>query len=288
MLWYNINDMEVNMYPLLVVNDLPSIGKVALSSIVPITTSLGIETSSLPTVILSSHTGFKDFYKKDLTVEMCEILNHFENLNLSFDTILTGYFYNETQLQYFIDHMPVHNRLVVDPVFADYGRRYSGFSVEYAETMLKLCRKAQLILPNLTEACLLADVPYLESYNQDDIEKLLQKLRNLGCNDILITGIEFNNEIGIMFYINNEIGYTSYPKINTHFYGSGDILAGLISALTMKGYSIKKSISLSLNFLNHCLLDTLKLNRDIKYGIAFEKNLKLLQELNGELYEKHK
>lgn len=270
------------MRNLLVVNDLPSVGKVALSAIFPITSSLGVETNILPTVLLSSHTGFDSFYKKNLTLEMIEILRQFQNMKLSFNTILTGYFYDENQINLFLEHIPQYERLIVDPIFADNGKLYRGFNQTYPKRMLELCKKADIIIPNLSEACFLADIPYLKSYTYQDITNLLYQLRNLGCSDILITGIEFDNEIGIMFYINNEIGYISYPKINFNFFGSGDILAALITALTIKSHSIKDSIQISLKFLNQCLIDTINSNQDIKYGILFEKNLNIL---HGGLYE---
>lgn len=260
---------------LLLVNDLSCVGKVALSLAQPIISALQVEAFSLPTVLLSTHTAFEAPFIKPLNDEIRRILTHFSQLDLTFDATLTGYFGNEDQIEQFLTHYPNTKRLIVDPIMADHGKLYRHFSHSFPEKMCALAKHADLLLPNLTEACLLANVPYLESYTQQDIEQLLIILAHkLNIKTIIVTGIVFQQaHIGAMLYEKGRCTYYATTAIPQNFFGTGDLFSALISAFYVHHIPFSKSIPFTLQFIVDCLHDTLTLQRDKKMGILFENQL---------------
>ncbi|MBF0779843.1 MULTISPECIES: pyridoxamine kinase [unclassified Granulicatella] len=273
---------------LLLINDLSGFGKVAISASLPLLSSCQIETSLLPSVLLSTHTAFPNPYRCTLQHDMSAILKHWETLNLSFDAILTGYFNDDAQIDYLLSHLPKHQLLIVDPVMADNGHLYRGFSNEYPMHMARLCQKADIIMPNLTEACLLANRNYLSTYTYEDIQHLLETLHTqLHVDTIIITGISFDKQsIGAMFLHQGECHYCSSSYIPHHFFGSGDMFSALIAAFTLHHIPLPQGVQMALDFIVACLHDTCASNREITHGIIFEKQLHQLHHLiKGNYYD---
>jgi pyridoxine kinase len=78
----------------------------------------------------------------------------------------------------------------------DNGALYAGFTPEYVEKMRGLCREADYILPNVTEACYLANVPY--PLNTQNAREAFQKLQTL-CSRPIITGITDENGVSVCY-----------------------------------------------------------------------------------------
>ena len=153
------------------IQDISCFGKCSLTVALPIISAMGIETAVIPTAVLSTHTGgFKGYTFRDLTGDIPQIASHWEKLGLSFDAIYTGYLGSPDQVQivsdFFDSFGKEDNFIVVDPVMGDAGKLYAGFTDELVCGMRKLCAKADYIIPNMTEAALLLDIPYDE--NTDD------------------------------------------------------------------------------------------------------------------------
>ena len=181
------------MKKILIANDLPGIGKVALAPAIPIFACCQIETMLLPTVLLSSHTGgFKNIAIAEQTAFMKQSLKQWQELDLKPDAVLTGYFRNSEQIELVVDtigKLPASTQVFVDPIMADNGKLYSGFTAEHVEAMRKLIQKADVIYPNITEACLLTDTPYPSGkITMDFTRELAKKLAELGPEYIIITG----------------------------------------------------------------------------------------------------
>lgn len=262
------------MKHLLLVNDLSCVGKVAISAVLPIFNTLGIEASPVPTTVLSTHTGFSNPHRIVFLNDLIHILSHIKQLPISFDAILTGYLGHKKQVDILLEHLPKTPLLIVDPVMADQGKLYSHFDHDFVYHMKRLCQQANVIIPNLTEACLLTDTPYLTQYTSQDIETLLNKLQQLGPQTVIITSVSYDtNQIGIAYKSYDTTGYYALPKLDATFMGSGDLLASLITSHFLNGKSISLSIQLAVDFLQHCFQDTLSAGRDPKYGILFEKQL---------------
>ena len=272
------------MKKILIANDLPGIGKVALAPAIPIFACCQIETMLLPTVLLSSHTGgFKNIAIADQTEFMRHSLYQWENLELQPDAVLTGYFRNSEQIELMVDtieKLPASTKLFVDPIMADNGKLYSGFKQEHVESMRKLIQKADVIYPNITEACLLTDTPYpTGKITMDFTRELAKKLAALGPEYIIITGCPDSEELtGVQLYTKETDAFfdfykTKYPH---HFYGTGDTLAALATACILQGMSIEDALSFTLKFIDEVLQLSNQQPEQIPYGLPIEKKLGML------------
>ena len=168
------------MKRIITIQDISCVGKCSLTVALPIISAAGVEAGILPTAVLSTHTQFSSFTFCDLTPEIEKISTAFEQQSLYFDAIYTGYLGSFEQLALVSDLFD-RNRaencaIVVDPVMADNGKLYKGFTPEFAKEMAKLCGKADLIIPNLTEASFMLGVPYNPNSDEQYIRDMLVKL----------------------------------------------------------------------------------------------------------------
>ena len=177
---------------ILCINDISSMGKCSLTIALPIISSLGIEAVVLPTALLSAHTVFKGYTFKDTTEEMRNTLNHFDSLGEKFDCIYTGYLGSKDQVKIVLDFIKGHKEslIITDPVMGDNGRLYSGFEKDYPEYMLELCNVSDIVIPNLTEACLLTNTPFVESPTESHLERIAGTL-----SGFLTMGKDFEESI---------------------------------------------------------------------------------------------
>ena len=183
------------MKRVLSIQDISCIGKCSLTVALPIISAMGIETSILPTSILSTHTMFNDFTFRDLTDDMEPIKKHWQKEGFSFDAIYTGYLGSEKQITLVKDYFKTFGNtckyIIVDPAMADNGKLYSGFDKDFPLKMAKLCKYADVILPNISEAAFMTGMPYPgENASNECIKDLLLSLAKLGSKIIVITGVE--------------------------------------------------------------------------------------------------
>lgn len=264
---------------LLVANDLPGLGKVALASSLPLMAACQVETAILPTVLLSSHTGgFKQLRIDDYTVGMTGFLEQWQNLGIAFDGLVTGYLKNSQQIDLILEFANAKQLpLFVDPIMGDKGCFYQGFDQGHANHMRRLCQNADVIIPNLTEAAFLTKTAYLEKdYQSSQVERLLKKLAALGPSYIVLTGVTFEaDKIGLAIYdrTKDKVVYLMAKHYPQHFYGTGDILTAILSSAYFRGISLEKSGRLALDFLNEVMMTTQALERDLRYGLCYEPHL---------------
>lgn len=272
------------MKKILIANDLPGIGKVALAPAIPIFACCQIETMLLPTVLLSSHTGgFKNIAIADQTEFIRQSLFQWENLELKPDAVLTGYFRNLEQIELMVDtieKLPESTKIFVDPIMADNGKLYSGFTQEHVEAMRELIQHADVIYPNITEACLLTDTPYpTGKITMDFTRELAKQLAELGPEYIIITGCPDSKELtGVQLYTKETDSFfdfykTKYPH---HFYGTGDTLAALATACILKEMSVEDALSFTLKFIDEVLQLSSQQPEQIPFGLPIEKKLGML------------
>lgn len=272
------------MKKILIANDLPGIGKVALAPAIPIFACCQIETILLPTVLLSSHTGgFKNIAIADQTEFMRQSLYQWENLELKPDAVLTGYFRNTEQIELMVDtieKLPASTKLFIDPIMADNGTLYSGFTQKHVAEMRKLIQHAHVIYPNITEACLLTDTPYPSGkITMDFTRKLAKKLAELGPASIIITGCPDSEELtGVQLYTKEtDVFFDFYKtKYSHHFYGTGDTLAALATACILQEMSVEDALSFTLTFIDEVLQLSSQQPEKIPFGLPIEKKLGML------------
>ena len=254
-------------------------GKCSLSEALPLISSLGISLSVLPTILLSTHTGgFGKPQKLETTDFLTNAIEHFKKENLCFDGIYTGYFGDLEQIVNFtneIDAIKAEKSLVlVDPVLGDNGKLFSGITNDFAKEMLNLCKKADIITPNLTEAFLLCGEEYDEDANTDKIISLAVKLYNITKAKVIITGIERGKKIGALVFDSENCCEIYSKKISQNFHGTGDIFASLVFGLILKGVPIKKAVKKASAFIGKAIKKTINDNIPERNGLNFEKLLK--------------
>ena len=261
------------------IQDISCVGKCSLTVALPIISAAGVEAGVLPTAVLSTHTAFSKFTFCDLTDEIQKISDTFVDLDIDFDAVYTGYLGSFEQLKLvgdFIDRFKSKAKVVIDPVMADNGALYKGFTPQFAESMAKLCGKADLIIPNLTEASFMLGIPYNPDYDEEYIRSVLKQLTGLGCRTAALTGIGFkDDEIGVYCYDSERDEYYHYfnEKLPAAFHGTGDIYASATVGAMMRGFSVPEALSIAVDFTLACMKKTLADPDHRFYGVNFEEAL---------------
>lgn len=266
------------MKRIMTIQDISCVGKCSLTVALPIISAAGVEAGVLPTAVLSTHTAFPSFTFCDLTDEIEKISDTFERLNIDFDAIYTGYLGSHRQLGLVSDFLDRHKGgvVVIDPVMADNGRLYTGFTPEFAASMAALCAKADLIIPNITEASFMLGVPYNPDYDEEYVRDILKKLCGLGCKCAALTGISLQEDrIGVYSYNSDTDTYFSYfnEKLPAAFHGTGDVYASATLGAMMRGFTTEESLAIAVDFTLLAMKKTLEDENHRFYGVNFEQAL---------------
>ncbi len=269
------------MKRIITVQDISCVGKCSLTVALPVISAMGVEACVLPTAVLSTHTAFKGFTFRDLTGDLPAITRHWQEEKINFDAIYTGYLGSLEQInlmhQLIKDFGAGSTRVIVDPCMADNGSLYSGFTPEFAKAMAGLCAKADVIVPNLTEASFLLGQPYVASgYNKDYIEELVKKLAGLGARRVVLKGISFDEKkIGIASYDSDsqKINWYFHEKMPQNFHGTGDIFASVLTGALVRDFSLDKACRLAADFVVESIRATLSHKDYNWYGVDFETAL---------------
>ncbi len=276
------------MKRIITMQDISCIGKCSLTVALPILSAMGIETAILPTAILSTHTMFKGFTFHDLTNEIQPILDHWKKEQFHFDAIYTGYLGSFEQLNIaknMIAQKDKNSIVLIDPCMADSGKLYTGFTNEFVQGMKEYCSNANIICPNITEACLLLGHPYHENYTEQEIQQMLKELCMLGSDIAILTGISFDKEtIGAYAYDASQNAYHFYKtkKEPVSFHGTGDIWASTLTGALVNGKTIKTAIMIACEYVRESIHLTLQEENHNIYGTNFEQAIPYLIQLLGE------
>lgn len=291
------------MKRVLTVQDISCVGKCSLTAAIPVISAMGIEVCPLPTAILSNHTAFSSFSFLDLTDKIPEILNEWKKQGFHFDAIYTGYLGSIKQIDLvhkILDEFAQNDTLVViDPCMADNGKLYTGFSQDFVQQMAKLCGRANVILPNMTEACFLVNQDYdIFTHTNESITKLMEKLLSLGANHVVLKGVDFSSDkIGVAYYsqknnndsrnligksmIENSIDDMKiyfHHRYDENFHGTGDLFASVVTGALVLKKELKEAVEIACDFVQEsieCTLSNLNYNW---YGVEFESALKNLPQ----------
>lgn len=261
------------------IHDISGFGKCSMTVVLPILSAAGIEVVCMPTAVLSTHTGgFEGFTYRDLTEDLPAITEHWESLDLHFSSIYSGFLGSPEQVDIvsnFMDTFNSDNTLVyVDPVMADEGELYSVFDDHMVDKMRELCEKADLLLPNITEACFLLKQPYQHGpYTRDYIEKLVRGLSDMGPEKVVLTGVYFDNEkLGAACYdrAEDKVEYAFSEKVPGQFHGTGDIFGSFCLAALLNGKSLLDSTQFAVDLTTDCILRTVARETKRREGVDFE------------------
>ena len=256
--------------------DVSCFGQCSLTVALPICSALGLETAILPTAILSTHTaGFKGFTFRDLYADLEPILAHWKKEGISFSAAYTGYLGNAGEvdialrLREFIGQGP----FIVDPAFGDNGKLYPGFDLSYVEAMKRLCFRADILLPNLTEACALLDIPYLDSPSAEEAEDIAHRLCEKGAKVVVLKGLaDEAGNLGLLVYDGVACDYYFHERIRENFHGTGDVFASSFVGIYLRGVSPLVAARKAADFTLECIRATHG-RKDHAYGVCFEECL---------------
>ena len=266
-----------------VINSLLPSGKSSVLAAAPILATAKIESSVIPTAVISDNSGN---YFRDMTDCILPIAEHLNATEKTFDAVLTGYLTDDEQIPSVIKACDLlcdaDTKIIVDPIMGDNGKLYGRFSCNFPNSMLELCKRADVILPNITEACLLTGIPYQEKYDESFILELATKLYELtGCK-IAITGVSFDSrKIGVAVYRNETLKYVFCDKVPAHYQGSGDIFSAAFAASVVNGRSTRSAAEIAQNFICGSIKHSFESGILPQDGIEFESQLPNLVKYLG-------
>ena len=263
---------------ILTIQDISCVGQCSLTVALPILSACGMETCILPSAVLSTHTaGFSGFTFRDLTDDMPAIQEHWKKENIKFKAIYTGYLGSIKQIGYVRDILKTMGTddcvRIVDPAMADNGQLYSIFNQDYVEAMKVLCKEADILVPNITEACFLTDEEYKETYDEGYICNLVEKLKALGAKTVVLTGVSYESgKTGVVVYENGKMKYYKHDKIAKGSHGTGDIYASAFVGALMNDKSVYEAAKIAADYTVKCIINT-QGDADHWYGAKFETAL---------------
>ena len=278
------------MKRILTIQDISCVGKCSLTVALPIISACGVETAVLPTAVLSNHTAFSGFTFRDLTDDLEDIVNEWKRQKFNFDALYTGYLGSFRQLnivnEIFKQFKTEDNFILVDPVMADHGKLYKGFDEKFARSMAELCKNADIIVPNLTEAAFMLGIPYVESgYDKTYVESVLKKLTDLGCKKAVLTGISFEGDkLGVYGYDKENDKFFSYYRehLPQSFHGTGDVFASALCGALAKDKLFDNALKIAVDFTVESIKKTIENPNRNWYGVDFENAIPtLIENLNN-------
>ena len=257
------------MKRIVTIQDISCVGKCSLTVALPIISATGVEAAIIPTAVLSTHTMFKNFTCKDLDDQILPIAEHWKNEGITFDAFYTGYLASAQQIAKVIklidDLKTEGNLVIIDPAMADNGKLYPAFDEDFPKEMAKLCAKADIVLPNITEACYLTGTPYREEYDEE----------------VVLTGARFDGHYGVLLYDSETKTYYNYNQehIDAAYHGTGDIFSSAFTGSLVRGKSIEDSIRIAAEYTARCIRITKDTPGSSWYGVDFERAIPYLIEL---------
>ncbi len=277
------------MKRIVTIQDISCVGKCSLTVALPIISAMGVETAILPTAVLSTHTMFQNYTFKDLTDQMRPIAAHWKKEQIDFDAIYTGYLGSSDQIEIvadlFEEFRKEDNLIFVDPVMADNGKLYPLFDLAFARKMARLCSLADVIVPNITEACFLTGTEYRESLEEKDVELLLHRLAQLGTRKaVVLTGVsleEGKTGVAGLDVRTGEMFRYIHPRIPVSYHGTGDIFSSTAVGALMNGLSLQDALKIAADYTVACIQETMDNDKEKKYGVNFELVLPQLLKALG-------
>ena len=278
-------------FKMAIINDLTGFGHCSLAVAIPIISVMGVQACPVPTGIFSNHMAFPEWHYTDFTREMSSYLSVWERLSLSFDGISCGFLGNEALIPtlsgFFRQQKETYGTcILLDPVMGDHGRAYSSVTPSYQKALTGLCSLADILTPNLTEACFLTGTAYPEELlTKNNLQPLLSLLSDMAANlhamgigKVVITGIKIGNFFGNYVSASGSGELLFSPAGGPSRPGTGDIFAAILSADAVKGIPFTDSVKKAAEFVRICTEGSAALNIPIVEGVCLEQYLSLLQD----------
>lgn len=260
------------------IQDFSCIGSCSQTIALPVLSAMGVECVALPTALLSAHTAFDGFVSLDLTPQLPAIMAHWRAMHLRFDAVYTGYLASAEQVGLvgaLLDGMDERPALtLIDPVMGDNGALYAGFSDAFPQAMRALCGRADVLTPNVTEACLLTGTAYSPVQDAAQTRRLLERLLELGCRAAVLTGLRVDGDMAVAALQRDGTGTlvrTSYiPEV---FHGTGDLFASTCAGALVQGAPLERAVRLAADYVALTLRRTVQAPDRRWYGVNFQETL---------------
>ena len=267
-----------NQKKIALVNDITGFGRCSVAVQLPVISQLGVQCCVLPTSVLSNHTGFPSYSLQDFTSHMREHIAQWRKLGLKFRGICTGFLGSEEQIAIvssFIDEFGGPGCIVmVDPVMGDEGRPYGTYTPAMCQRMAELTAKADIITPNLTEACILGNIPYNSAMTCEDAGKLAQALSSAGPARVVITGIEHAGQVSnVCFERGGQPFVVQTAKLGGQRSGTGDVFSAILIADAVNGVPLAESVAKASHFVGGCVQRAIELDLPHTDGLPIEEKL---------------
>ena len=276
-----------------VINDLSGFGKCSLTAAIPVISALKVQACPMPTSVLSNQTCYSSFYIKELTEEMPLIAAKWLELGFEFDGIYSGFLSEEKQADEVIRVVELFKKkntlFILDPVMGDENAPYENYTEGLRNKMLYLASKADIVLPNVTELCLLSGLSPLsftksdKTDKTDEITAAAQDFSQKSGADVIVTGVNTIEEgrkfINNIIVSGNTIKTVKKEKLKGGYSGTGDIMSSIVSAMAVRGFSIETAVKMAADFIYRAVEDTAKYDININDGVNFEKFLGSLTDL---------
>lgn len=270
-----------NQKRLVAINDISGFGKCSLTVALPVISAAGVETICMPTAVLSTHTGgFTGYTYRDLTCDMPDISAHWKSIDLKPDAIYSGFLGSFDQIdivkKFAEDFKREDNLFIADPCMADHGKMYAIFDKKFAKAMAELCSKADIILPNITEACFMTETEFVSGLHTEKyIETLLNKLLDMGAKNVILTGVTFEEDkLGAVFMGQDRVAkYYFQERLPGMYHGTGDVFASSFCGAILNGISYYDAMGIAVRYVCDCIKRTQSMENPITYGVDFERGI---------------
>lgn len=265
-----------------VINDFSGFGRCSIAVSLPIISHMKIQCSNVVTSVFSNHTGFEKFFFEDYTDKMQEYIDMWKYLDLQFEGIYSGFLGSEKQIKivekFIRDFRREKTKVIIDPVMGDNGRPYPTYTEKMCKEMKKLVCYADILTPNVTEACILTDTQYKEKFTAKELYGMAEKLSENGAAKIVISGVKMGEYLGNVVYEKAGIRkIIRMKKVGTERSGTGDIFASIIAADCINGVDLETSVKKAGNFVKRCIVATEKYQVPKTDGVCFEDVLYTLK-----------
>ncbi len=259
------------------VNDMPGVGKIALSAMIPILSAKGIDVASLPTALVSNTLDFGKFDILDTTDYMDKTVDIWHDLGFRFDCVSTGFMVNPKQID--IIERLIQNQgkddllVVVDPIMGDEGKLYNGMTEKNVDIMRRLSAYADILIPNFTEACFLTDHFYDgTTLTQEDASDLLHRVRTLGAKSVVITSASVDGKPCVIGYdhTRNMQFHIPFDLIDVRFPGTGDIFSAVLISDVLSSQSLYDATSHAMNVVRDMICDNMD-KKEKFFGVDIER-----------------
>lgn len=264
------------MQHILSVQDISCAGRCSQTVALPVLSVMGHRCSILPTAVLSTHTAFPDPYRHSLTADIAPICDHWQQVGITFDGVLVGYLADADQCKAVEDLLETQSGLkILDPAMGDHGKLYSGLQQDHIAAMENLCRKADILLPNVTEAALLTGFPYQPTGDKAYFHSLAHALvEKFGVRGVVITGVSLGeDQTGYFCLCHKEENFYQTQRLQKNLHGTGDLFSAVLAGGLLKGKTLPEAAIIAANFVEAAINATETVT---PHGVCFEKVLKSL------------